>query len=254
MNIVSTLSEKLLKQPFPEEQEEADVLLQYQQIAYGYSVIENSIAVLSDLRANKSYVYNGGMAEKLGVAEKGSTKIINSIWEDDIFERIHPEDLIRKHTVELQFFHLIKSLPIEKRSDYYARTEMRMKDSEGQYVAIQHRIFYANGLIAGNLWLSLCLYNLSMQKPEYGIADGVIINSATGKIIRSDRKSCSAILSKREKEILSLIEKGKMSKDIAEALSVSINTINRHRQNILEKLRVKNSLEACRIAKVMGLL
>ncbi|MCG4719976.1 response regulator transcription factor, partial [Bacteroides intestinalis] len=50
------------------------------------------------------------------------------------------------------------------------------------------------------------------------------------------------------------INKGKMSKDIAQTLSISINTVNRHRQNILEKLQVNNSIEACRIAKELHLL
>lgn len=57
-----------------------------------------------------------------------------------------------------------------------------------------------------------------------------------------------------KKEILQLINKGKMSKDIAQTLSISINTVNRHRQNILEKLQVNNSIEACRIAKELHLL
>lgn len=45
-----------------------------------------------------------------------------------------------------------------------------------------------------------------------------------------------------------------MSKDIARILSISINTVNRHRQNILEKLQVSNSIEACRVAKELKLL
>jgi len=45
-----------------------------------------------------------------------------------------------------------------------------------------------------------------------------------------------------------------LSKEIADTLSISINTVNRHRQNILERLRVNNSIEACRIAEFMGLL
>jgi DNA-binding NarL/FixJ family response regulator len=44
-----------------------------------------------------------------------------------------------------------------------------------------------------------------------------------------------------------------MSKEIASDLSISINTVNRHRQNILEKLHVDNSIEACRIAKGLNL-
>ncbi len=227
MNIATTLTEELLKQPFSKGEGEIDMLSKYQQIAYGYSLIENSLAVLSDLKANKSYIYNGGVAETLGIAEKGSMKNINSIWEEDIFDRIHPDDLIKKHTLELQFFHLLKSMPVNERSDYYVRSEMRMKNNEGKYIAIQHRMFYVSGCIIGNLWLSLCLYDFIYEKTEHDLSDGVIINSVSGgEILRPDRNKCSNILSKREKEILSLIEKGKMSKDIADILSISIYTIS----------------------------
>ncbi len=254
MNIVSTLNEELLKQPFSESMGESDLLSKYQQIAYGYSLIENSIAVLSDMKANQSYIYNGGVAETLGVAEKGSTKKINSIWEENIFEKIHPEDLLKKHSLELQFFHLLKPMSVKDRSDYYVKSEMRMKNNEGKYIAVQHRMFYISGCIIGNLWLSLCLYDLIGEKQEHEISDGTIINSTTGEILRPDKNKCSKILSKREKEVLQLIEKGKASIEIADILHISKNTVSRHRQNILEKLRVKNSIEACRIAKIMNII
>lgn len=82
----------------------------------------------------------------------------------------------------------------------------------------------------------------------------MIINTKTGKGYHSELQDKTEILTKREKEILSLIEQGKLSKEIASRLSISINTVNRHRQNILEKLRVGNSLEACKIAKALHLL
>ncbi|KAB3868777.1 response regulator transcription factor, partial [Phocaeicola vulgatus] len=62
------------------------------------------------------------------------------------------------------------------------------------------------------------------------------------------------ILSEREKELLRCITKGLSSKEIAAALYISVNTVNRHRQNILEKLSVGNSIEACRAAELMKLL
>lgn len=254
MNIVSTLNEELLKQPFSEGIGESDILSKYQQIASGYALIENSIAVLSDLKANQSYIYNGGVAETLGIAEKGSTKNINSIWEEDIFERIHPGDLLKKHSLELQFYHLLKPMPVKERSDYYVRSEMRMKNNSEKYIVVQHRMFYISGCIIGNLWLSLCLYDFIGKKQEHEISDGAIINSATGEILRLDKNKCSNILSKREREILQLIEIGKASIEIADILYISKNTVSRHRQNILEKLRVKNSIEACRIAKIMNMI
>ena len=52
----------------------------------------------------------------------------------------------------------------------------------------------------------------------------------------------------------SQIDKGLMSKEISGRLSISINTVSRHRQEILGKLQVKNSIEACRIAKDLKLI
>jgi len=64
----------------------------------------------------------------------------------------------------------------------------------------------------------------------------------------------SQILSLREKEILQLIKHGRRSKEIADKLGLSINTVNRHRQNIFQKLNVTNAMEACRVAEGTGLL
>ncbi|MDU1891447.1 MAG: helix-turn-helix transcriptional regulator [Dysgonomonas sp.] len=253
MNIVSTLNDELLQQPFDKQSEEDSLLKECQQIAYNYSKIENSIAVLSDLKLNKSYIYNGGFAEQIGLPGKENIKEINSIWEEEIFNKIHPDDLIEKHLLELQFFHLLKTFPVESRSDYHIYSKMRMRDKSGEYVAIQHRMFYVANCASGNFWLSLCLYNYAYNN-SLETFDKVIINSATGEIIRQDKQQCNNILSVREKEVLLLIEKGMMSKEIADRLSISKNTVDRHRQNILEKLRVKNSIEACRVAKLMDLV
>ncbi|MFG6381685.1 MAG: helix-turn-helix transcriptional regulator, partial [Muribaculum sp.] len=64
----------------------------------------------------------------------------------------------------------------------------------------------------------------------------------------------ASILSRREKQVLTLIDSGKRSYEIAEILSISKNTVSRHRQEILAKLQVKNSMEACRIAKAMKII
>ncbi len=104
------------------------------------------------------------------------------------------------------------------------------------------------------MWLALCLYNFLDDEFAINKPDRTIVNSATGEIIKPDHQKPTNILSAREKEILQLIRKGKMSKEIADLFSISINTVNRHRQNILEKLRVNNSHEACRIAEIMQLI
>lgn len=104
MNLISELNDKLLQQSFSEEEKLSVCLHKYRHIALMYSEVENSIAVLSNLQSNRSYIYYGGMAETLGLAKKGDTKVIDSIWEEEIFSKIHPDDLFEKHVQELRFF------------------------------------------------------------------------------------------------------------------------------------------------------
>lgn len=80
------------------------------------------------------------------------------------------------------------------------------------------------------------------------------MNSVDGTRMDIDTYDCSDLLSKREKEILALIGMGKSSKEIADELSVSVHTISRHRQNILQKLQVSNSAQAFGIASELHLL
>ena len=87
----------------------------------------------------------------------------------------------------------------------------------------------------------------AMRKPK-------IVNTRTGNVRILTSHDYSTLLSQREIEVLKLIADGLLSKEIAERLSISINTVNRHRQNIFEKLHADNAIEACKIGRVMGLL
>jgi DNA-binding NarL/FixJ family response regulator len=62
-----------------------------------------------------------------------------------------------------------------------------------------------------------------------------------------------AELTSREKEILQLIARGLISKQIADKLYISVNTVNTHRQRIIEKLNVSNTYEAIRYGQDRGL-
>ncbi|HEX5155419.1 MAG TPA: response regulator transcription factor [Parafilimonas sp.] len=66
------------------------------------------------------------------------------------------------------------------------------------------------------------------------------------KVITSFQKQSPEInvLTAREKEILELLSKGLLYKEIAFQLSISIDTVKRHCFNIYEKLHVSNKTEA----------
>lgn len=249
MNVIEELNDELLKQPFIEDKKLLLKLDECKKIASIYAQIENSIAVLSDMKANNSYIYYGKIAQRFGIMPHSHNQTIQSIWEEEIFNRIHPDDLFEKHIQELRFLTFLRSVPEKERKDYYVINQLRMRDVSEDYTFITHRMFYIARHTNGSIWLSLCLYNLSPEKT----LKNIITNSATGAIIDA-KKNYNNILSGREKEVLRLIDQGKKSKDIAISLSISINTINRHRQNILEKLHVNKSIKACAIAKELNLI
>lgn len=62
------------------------------------------------------------------------------------------------------------------------------------------------------------------------------------------------ILSQREKEILQLIAQGKETDDIADILSISRNTVNNHRQNMLDKICAKDTTALVELAKICQLI
>lgn len=250
MNVIDKLNKELSNQDFTEESLYGEELNKYRHIACNYANIENAIAVLSDMHANISYIYHGGFSKVLGM-KTTENKEVHSIWEEEILKQIHPDDLSEKYLEELRFFHFIKHQPKNKRGDYYLISKLRMKDASGSYIPVLHRLFYISVPSRNSLWLALCLYNpLAIDTSHKSI----VVNSANGQVIELGEQNDSKVLSDREKQVLRLIDKGMSSKDIAKLLSISINTVSRHRQEILHKLQVKNSIEACRIAKDLRLI
>ena len=59
-------------------------------------------------------------------------------------------------------------------------------------------------------------------------------------------------ISEREKDILVLLVQGKTTAEIAQTLFISPNTVNNHRQNILNKLGAKDTTALIHLARITG--
>jgi DNA-binding NarL/FixJ family response regulator len=79
-------------------------------------------------------------------------------------------------------------------------------------------------------------------------ADGLIENTL---VINTDN---TAILTKRESEILRLIVGGRTNKQIARLLSRSERTVEYHRNRLMRKMAARNAAELVRLAMVMGIV
>ncbi|MDE6298476.1 MAG: helix-turn-helix transcriptional regulator [Muribaculaceae bacterium] len=225
-------------------------------LAEGIVRVGDGCAVVTDASSDRSYLYIGSLGLLLGIVkscpyagEYGSSD------EDCIYSRIHPEDLVEKRLLEYEFFRYIDSLSGKEKVKYQATCRIRMKDTEEKYLMVDNTtqvIFPSPG---GKIWLILCTYQLSSDQKRRGDINPVIKDTKSGRITPlslSERRK--DVLSSREKEILLLIKEGKASKQIADILGISVHTVNRHRQNIIEKLSVGNSIEAITAAESMNLL
>ncbi len=80
------------------------------------------------------------------------------------------------------------------------------------------------------------------------IADGVLTD------YRKHVTDPLDLLTNREREVLQLIAEGKTNKDIAQALQLSVYTVDAHRGRIMEKLNLHSTGELVRFAMRAGLV
>jgi len=63
-----------------------------------------------------------------------------------------------------------------------------------------------------------------------------------------DVKGNDKCLTKREKEVIALVVEGLSNKEIAEKLFISVRTVDSHKNNIMQKLNLKSSVELVKYA------
>jgi DNA-binding CsgD family transcriptional regulator len=243
-NIKNDLNKKLLHQNNSADLKTITQLKICQKTAQNFAELENGIAVLSDLYHNKSYVYSGKIADELNIFKKNQMQELESIWEEELFDKLNNEDVLQKYLLELQFFQFIKTVPIHERKDFCVISRLRFKDDTANK-SLLHKMFYFSNEHE-DIELALCLYNFDFSQAFH--YEGKIINTANGNVMQQNEAGNFSFLSSREKEILKMLQKGKQSKEIASLLFISKNTVSRHRQNILEKMKVNNTAEACTLA------
>ena len=210
--------------------------------------VENVLVVVSDMTVGRSHIIAGGFARNLDI---GGYQQENSIWESKILSLMSPEEQEEKYIAELRFFHYLRHLPKSKKSEYYLVSKLRFRFVDGDIHDVLHRMYYIFDENVENVRYAICIYG---PLPVDFKGKSFAVNSITGMKEELIASGNSSILSRRESQILAMIDRGMKSAEIAGRLNISIHTVSRHRQEIIGKLQVKNTHEACRIAKSMGLL
>lgn len=171
-----------------------------------------------------------------------------------VVEVIHPDDIYYGLLVRKKIYSILSSFSNEEKMNYKAIHEMRVRNLRGEYIRIIEQEQIVELDKSGNVWLMLSVIDVDASH-ESEIVKSHLYNFKTGEQIFIDLSdSLDEPLTNRELEVLHLMKQGLLSKEIANTLKVSINTVNTHRQNILQKLKANNSIEAVNFAQRLGLL
>jgi DNA-binding CsgD family transcriptional regulator len=219
------------------------------------SVLQSSVVSIFDLAKMKHVYLSLNYSDLLG-------------WDPDrilapdneyINQRMHPDDLAHLNHMSWQFFELILRVdPIWRDQMKFIKLIMdyRTIGRDGNYVRVieQHKLLELDKF--GNAWLSMSILDLSPDQDLTSLCRYRLVNTLTGELYHfpSTELIAEQKLSLREKEILQLLAKGLISKQIADKLFISVNTVNTHRQRIIEKLDVSNTAEAVQYAGRLGLI
>ena len=172
------------------------------------------------------------------------TEDIEAPQELDIEKLVHPDDWEVIRRIDKKVWELLDTLPEEEKLAYKYIYEMRVLD-RGKYV----RMIYQMRILAfkGDNFLGMGIIDLAPEQSANTSVRFQIKNCLTDEIVPFAIESATdTLLTPREREILALAKEGMFSKEISEKLNISVHTVNRHRQNILEKLQVDNMIEAIR--------
>lgn len=213
------------------------------------SEVTHSIVLVFDCYTNKFVFVSDNIPKLYGL----DSRRLFIHGHQPVIEVIHPDDIDYGLLVRKKIYSILRSFSNEEKRNYKAIHEMRIRNMRGEYIRIieQEQVLELDK--SGNIWLMLSVIDVDASH-ESEIIKSHLYNFKTGEQIFIDLSdTLDEPLTNRELEVLRFMKKGLLSKEIAEALKVSINTVNSHRQNILQKLKANNSIKAVNFAQRLGL-
>lgn len=101
--------------------------------------------------------------------------------------------------------------------------------------------------------LDACRAAMRGESFLYPGAESALVRDYLERLRRGERLP-RAVLTPREDEVVKLIAEGNSSRDIARLLTISVRTVDRHRENVLAKLGMRDRTELTRYAVRVGLI
>ncbi len=254
--IYTTYLQLLNQQEFDADLLDYSLLEKHKPLLHHLASLGNSGISVFDLYKKEHVFYSPNFCNLLGY----DLKQIIELGHEYIDTKIHPDDFLELTKNGISLLKLFFHFPTEEKLNYKLINEFRILNAENNYIRVieQHQLLELDA--KGNIWLSMSIIDIS---PNQEINEGLkaqALNFKTGKIIPFQRalsiekEDTGIALTKREIQILQMVKDGYLSKEISDQLSISLHTVNTHRQRVLEKLGANNSMEAVVFASKLGLL
>lgn len=173
---------------------------------------------------------------------------------------LHPEDAPKVFGLSVYYQKFLDRQPKEKRLDYKASINLRMKTASGSYVTLLEQVVSLNMDEAGRVTHALKYFTdishlsystqvvFAISDHKHGGNQHFQTYSLEGSLEHQIKDGTTANLSERERDILALVARGLTSKEIAQTLQISHHTVNKHRENMLRKTGSKNLNEVLSFA------
>ena len=88
----------------------------------------------------------------------------------------------------------------------------------------------------------------------YSSMASLLASDYLSRLEAGEAEAAGSVLTDREREILVLIAEGLLNREIADQLTISIKTVERHRENIMNKLNLHSRTELVKYAIRRGLI
>lgn len=250
-NIEEIFFNFLLQFKFDEKDLDYTILEKHKIALQALSSVGNSGVSLFDISKRQIIFYSSNYGELLGYVRADYQKTGQQFFAD----KIHPDDKLKLNLQGISLLKMFNAFSSDEKLNHKVINEYRILNAQNKYVRLieQHQMIELDK--KGQIWLMMSIVDISPNQEKYYGIKCQLSNFRTGQIIPLDTSSKAQFdLTKREIEVLQLVKKGYFSKEISDKLSISLHTVNTHRQRFLEKLGASNSIEAVIFASKFGLL
>ncbi len=215
--------------------------------------LENRSISLYDVHRRKFILKVDRHHELLGYNREDGERL------DDIgnyHSRIHPSDISFLYDSEIRAYEYLSAIRNPSKKDYKLVYDYRVRAKNGEYIRFLHQMALFELDRRYNSWIVMVISDVLSIYPDDQAPRRYLLDTRTNRVLLFNEESGIRryLLTPAEQRVLRLVAQGFDSGQIGRLMKTSVNTVNNHRQHILEKTATKNTAQAIMYLHCIGVL